>query len=114
MPLRCHWSAPNIGSVTHSASGVLAVAFAGRRRMRGSQESVAYTLPALSTVMSLQKPLTLAPAIGVPVVAGQSQLPLSAPVARSKDLSATGALPLRWLLSASDEQTHNVDDASCA
>ena len=41
--------------------------------------------------------------------AGQAQLPLAAPVVRLKDLSATGAIPLRWLLPASDEQAQRVD-----
>src|SRR3954469_21963028 len=103
MPLRCHWVASKIGLVTHSASWVVAVAPAGSRTMRGYHESVAYTFPAASTVMSLQKPLTVAPATGVVVGPGQSQLPLNAPVARSNDLRATGAVPLRWLLPASDE-----------
>src|SRR5262245_58183762 len=117
MPFRCHIepSMLNTGFVTHTSSGVVAVAPAGSRRMRGYQESVAYRLPSASTVMSLQKPCTPAAASGWGVVgAGQSQLPFAAPVARSKDLSATGAIPLRWLLPASDEQAHKVIDASCA
>ena len=93
--------------VTHSSSGVVAVAPAGRRMIRGYHESVAYRFPAASMVRSLQKPLTVAPAIGVVVGAGQSQLPFSIPVARSNCLIATGPLPLRWLLPASDEQAHS-------
>src|SRR5262245_34022390 len=72
-------------------------------------------LPSASIVMSLQKPLIPAGASAAGVAgAGQAQLPFTAPVVRSKALSATGAVPLSWLLPASDEQAQSVFVASSA
>jgi hypothetical protein len=51
-------------------------------------------LPAASIVMSLQKPLTVAPRIGVVVGAGKSQLPLSDAGREIELLHRDGPLPL--------------------
>src|SRR5262245_3583938 len=97
MPFKCHMSVPNIGFVTQTSSGVVPVRPAfGRRRMRGYHESVAYTLPSASIVMSLQKPLIPSGAFGSATAGeGHAQLPVGAPVFRLKALSATGAVPER-------------------
>src|SRR4051794_30903658 len=111
MPFKCHCPAPRTELLTHSSS---AVAPFFSRTMRGYQESVAYTLPSASTVRSLQKPFTVVPGSIVPVGAGQAKLAVGAPVVRLKALRATGAVPVREPLPASDEQTHNVFEGSSA
>src|SRR5688572_1675653 len=60
--------------------------------------------------MSLQKPFT-PPVASIgrgSAGAGQAQLPMKSPVARSNDFSAAGASPAFALLPASEEQTQSV------
>src|SRR4051812_16718076 len=110
MPFRCHWSWGNTELTSQFVNTAGPAPPFTRRRTRGYHESVAYTLPFGPMVMSLQKPLTVAPGIGVNEAggAGHAQLSMKAPVVRLNTLSATGADPLRCALPASDEQTHSL------